>query len=259
MTVAADDGNGDVATFLLADLAGYTALTEAHGDRRAAEVAAEFCAAVRELADDYGATEVKTIGDAVLLRVADPGQAVHLGARLVNDLGARHRSLGVRVGMHTGSAVQRGDDWFGAGVNVAARVAAIAEAGEVLLTAETQTAAGDAVPAGQLRSRGPRRLKNVARPVDLVALEVTSDGPLPLDPVCQMAVDPRESAHQVSHRGTTYHFCSDACQSAFDAAPESYVGTGAGRELLLVRRSRGGPFGSLVRAVSRPWRRRGRS
>lgn len=157
-------------TFLIADLAGYTALTEAHGDEQAAEVAGDFCAAVRALLPDYGAEEVKTIGDALLLRVPDAGQAVRLAARLVSDFGARHGSLGVRVGMHTGSAVRRGDDWYGSAVNVAARVADAAEAGEVLMTASTRRAAADAVAPGQLRGRGRRQLKNVAEPVELLAL-----------------------------------------------------------------------------------------
>src|SRR6266511_927086 len=110
-------------TFLFADLAGYTALTEAMGDESAADAAAEFCEYVRGLLAAHGAEEVKAIGDAVLLRVPDAASAARLAERIVCDYGARHRALGVAVGMHTGTAVQRGDDWFGSAVNVAARVA----------------------------------------------------------------------------------------------------------------------------------------
>lgn len=96
------------STFLFADLAGYTALTEAHGDEHAAHEAAAFCDAVRELLDDYDGEEVKAIGDALLLRVAEPVEALRLAARIVCELGERDRSLGVRIGMHTGTAVRRG-------------------------------------------------------------------------------------------------------------------------------------------------------
>src|SRR4051794_30632007 len=118
------------STFLLADLAGFTALTEAHGDTEAAAVADGFLRAVRQLLPAYDGEEVKSIGDAVLVRLPDAGVAVHLAARLVGDFGARHRGLDVRVGIHTGTAVRRGDDWFGAAVNLASRVADLAGPGE---------------------------------------------------------------------------------------------------------------------------------
>jgi class 3 adenylate cyclase len=59
----------------------------------------------------------------------------------------------VRVGMHTGPAVGRDGDWFGATVNLAARVSAAAAGGEALLTATTRTAAGE-VAGVELRERG---------------------------------------------------------------------------------------------------------
>ena len=86
------------STFVFADLAGYTALTEAHGDERAAEVAAAFCEELRALLGGYGAEEVKAVGDALIVRVPDTGQAVHLAARIVGDFGARERALGVPSG-----------------------------------------------------------------------------------------------------------------------------------------------------------------
>ena len=96
------------STFLVADVAGYTALTQAHGDEHAADVACAFADSVRALADAYNADNIKTVGDAVLLRVPDPVDAFHVAARIVGDLGARDRALGVHIGMDTGTAVQRG-------------------------------------------------------------------------------------------------------------------------------------------------------
>ena len=51
-----------VQTFLFADLSGFTALTEAHGDEQAADLVGGFCVAVRQLLDAHQAQEVKTIG-----------------------------------------------------------------------------------------------------------------------------------------------------------------------------------------------------
>ena len=115
--------NASVQTFVFADLAGYSALTEAHGDEEAADAAADFFDTVRSLLPEHDAEEVKVIGDAVLLRVPDAAKAAGLGERIVFDHGMRHRALGVRVGMHTGTAIRRGGDWFGSAVNIASRVA----------------------------------------------------------------------------------------------------------------------------------------
>ncbi len=71
---------GQAHTFLFADLAGFTALTEAHGDEEAADLAAEFFDCVRDLLPDYGGEEVKTIGDAVMVRCDRPDAAVELVA-----------------------------------------------------------------------------------------------------------------------------------------------------------------------------------
>jgi adenylate cyclase len=66
-------------TFIFSDLVGFTALTEANGDDRAAELALDFYGRVRTMLADHRAEEVKTIGDAVMLRCEDPALAVRLG------------------------------------------------------------------------------------------------------------------------------------------------------------------------------------
>jgi class 3 adenylate cyclase len=151
---------GGVHTFLFADLAGYTALTEVHGDAQAAEAAAEFFEDVRLLLAEYRAEEVKAIGDALMLRTATALDATQLAERIVCGRGWRHRALGVRLGMHTGTAVRQGDDWFGSAVNIASRVADAAHAGEVLLTEDTRQALGDSIA---VRPRGQKRFKNLAK------------------------------------------------------------------------------------------------
>jgi adenylate cyclase len=216
-------GQVGTQTFVFADLAGYTALTEAHGDEHAADAAAEFCEAVRTLLPEHGAEEVKAIGDALLLRASDAARAAGLAERIVCGYGWRHRGLGIRIGMHTGTAVRRGKDWFGSAVNVASRVADAARAGEVLCTEATREAIGPAVP---VRDRGRRRLKNLPKPVTLYEVLVTREErtELPIDPVCRMAIDPARAAARREHGGVEYLFCSDRCALAFDENPADYVG-----------------------------------
>lgn len=212
-------------TFLFADLAGFSALTEAHGDEEAAELAADFADQVRDLLPEYGGTEVKRIGDAVMLRVETAAQAVRLGLRIVNDVGRSPGFPVVRVGMHTGPAVRRGDDWFGASVNLAGRVTALASGCEVLLTDATGREAGE-IEGVTIRNRGEQRFKNISKPVRVYAAlpegERAASG-WPIDPVCRMAVDPAHSAGQLVHDGSTYHFCSLECAARFASERGSFV------------------------------------
>ena len=215
----------ELHTFLFADLAGYTALTEAHGDERAADLASGFFGSVRRLLPQYGAEEVKSIGDALMLRAEDPAGAVRLAVRIVSDFGSQSGALQVRAGIHTGAAIARDGDWFGGTVNIAARVAALARAGEVLVTRTTRDAIASRHPELELRSLGTRRLKNVREPVELFAAVTRTDEFVrgyPLDPVCRMGVDPAQSAEREVFRGREYHFCSKACHDAFTANPNDY-------------------------------------
>jgi len=213
------------STFLFADLAGYTALTEAHGDDEAADLAGTFCGAVRELLPEYDAEDIKAIGDELMVRGRNAAKAIRLALRIVHEVGARHGFPAVRVGMHTGPAVERSGDWYGTTVNVAARVSTLASGGEVLLTAATRTAAGD-LDGVELHSRGEVALKNIVEPVAIyTALRSGRHdaADLPVDPVCRMAVDPPHSAGTLVHDGAEYHFCSLRCVRAFAEHPERYA------------------------------------
>lgn len=214
-----------VQTFLFADLAGFTATTEAHGDEEAADLVEAFCGGVRGLLAAHGAEEVKSIGDALLLRCPEAAQAIALGLGIVNDVGATHGFPMVRVGMHTGTAVERGGDWFGSTVNLASRISGAAAGGEVLLSEATARAAGD-LENVELYEHGRRTFKNVAEPVVLFGAHragARSAAGLPIDPVCRMAIDPDHAAGTLLHEGTAYHFCSLECAGAFARDPGAYV------------------------------------
>lgn len=155
----------EVHTFLFSDLAGFTALTEAEGDERAADVAIAFCSELNRLLPP-DAEDLKMLGDGCLVRVGAARDAIELGLALAHGLGPQHGFPDVRVGMHTGTAVRRGDDWFGAGVNISARVVAVAGPRDVLLTAATREAAGP-LDRIDLEDRGVHSLRHVSSPVRL--------------------------------------------------------------------------------------------
>jgi adenylate cyclase len=151
-------------TFVFADLVGYTALTDERGDQAAAHVAREFRRTMCALSRDHGAWQVKSMGDGVMIWAPDPGRALALAQRTVDEVGSRADLLPVRVGVHTGPAVMRGCDWYGSAVNVAARLATEAAPNEALVSAATR----DAAHGGGAQVLGARReltLRGVGRPV----------------------------------------------------------------------------------------------
>ena len=213
------------ATFVFADIAGFTALTETHGDEEAAALVGEFTSAVRAELPAAGGSRLKTIGDAVMLAIPEPAAAIRLGLRIADELMLRHGSPTVRVGLHHGQAVEQDGDYLGAAVNLAARVSAEAAGGEVLLTGSTAALAPD-LEGVVYEPRGRRTLRNVREPCELFAAVRVGEGgatKLPCDPVCRMAVDPDRAAGRLVFEDTTYFFCSLACAGHFARDPQRFV------------------------------------
>ena len=154
-------------TFLFADVVGYTAFTERVGDDVAADVAVAFQAVAQHVAEQCGCEVIKNLGDAVMIRGDDATRVLALALRLRRELAAEGWCPPLRMGVHSGSAVQRGTDWYGATVNVAARVTDAAAAGEILLSLTTRERIARA--GLTIADRGARSFKNVAAPLALFA------------------------------------------------------------------------------------------
>ena len=213
------------ATFLFADIAGFSALTEAHGDEEAAALAAAFSAAARaEVPPDIGA-QVKTIGDAVMLRIVKPADAILLGLRLVEGVLNDHGAPAVRVGLHYGTAIEQDGDYFGASVNLAARVSELAAGGEVLVTGATAARVPE-LEGVFYESRGRRELKNIREAVEIFAAhggKSSTQRQFRIDPVCRMAVDPDRAVGRLTHNGVAYLFCSLSCAGDFAMQPNRFA------------------------------------
>jgi adenylate cyclase len=211
------------ASFVFADIAGFTALTEAHGDEEALALVTEFSDAIAAELPAVHGKHVKTIGDAVMLRIPDPADAIRLGIRIARGVLGAHGVPSIRVGLHHGSAVERDGDYFGAAVNLAARVSAMAAGGEVLVSGQTAALAPD-LEGVVYESRGRHELRNVREPVELFAAVPVdaSTNRLPIDPVCRMAVDPERAPGRLLHEGTAYFFCSLTCAGQFAQEPARF-------------------------------------
>ena len=147
---------------VFADLSGYTQLTEESGDAAAAEVALELAQLASEVAERHRGTTVKLLGDGVLLHFRDPADAVRGSLELVG-LGPGRGLPPAHVGVNAGPMLYDEGDYFGRTVNIAARIAAVAGAGQVYV--------GEALAAGiredgfRLREVGAFELKGIASPV----------------------------------------------------------------------------------------------
>jgi class 3 adenylate cyclase len=121
-----------LATVLFTDIVDSTATAARLGDDRWREILDRHDRAAREEVEVHGGTFVKATGDGLLARFEGPTRAVSCA----HALAARVAPLGieVRAGAHTGEVERRGDDIGGLAVHVAARVAALAGPGEVLVT-----------------------------------------------------------------------------------------------------------------------------
>jgi class 3 adenylate cyclase len=151
-------------TFLFMDLVGFTALTAERGDDDAADVALEFFARSRRLLPEHCGEEIKTIGDAMMIRCDEPRQAIELAVKICDELTDSDEFPPVRIGVHTGSAVCRDGDWYGSAVNVAARLCSAAGGDAVLVSDATREAAGR-VRKVEFGERELHWLKNVPEPV----------------------------------------------------------------------------------------------
>ncbi|MDX6666698.1 MAG: adenylate cyclase [Solirubrobacteraceae bacterium] len=159
MESAVDDDTLDLGRLRIviafADLAGYTRLTEEEGEEQAVDAVERFVEAVENtLPDD--ARIVKTIGDEVMVVGSDPGALVDWAVGF--QMMITERPL-PRIGMHYGETIYRDGDYFGREVNLAARVAARAAGGEVLVTRPLVDQAGPHLefePIGEVRLKGFR-------------------------------------------------------------------------------------------------------
>jgi class 3 adenylate cyclase len=165
--------------FLFADLRGYSAYTEAHGDEAATNLIHRYRALVRSAIAGYDGAEIRTEGDSFYVVFVSVSQAVRAGLA-IRDAAARASSesgappIRVGIGIHAGEVEDGAEGIVSSAVNIAARVCAIARAGEVLVTDTVRSLTRTLLPIA-FEPRGRRRLKGITEPVPLYAVVVARD------------------------------------------------------------------------------------
>ena len=152
-----------VQAALFADLCDYTRITEELGDAAAARIALALREIAIAVARRHHGRVVKTLGDGVHLHFAKPADAVRASLALQCEIGQWDLPR-ARVGVNAGPMIAAGGDYYGRAVNIAARIAAQAAPGEVLVG---ESVARSSCGRVCFDSIGAVALKGVAEPVAL--------------------------------------------------------------------------------------------
>ena len=157
-------------SFMFTDIVGSTNLAEALGDQAWERLLRWHEDVLRGLVARSGGEIVNSTGDGFFVAFEAARVAIDCAIAIQRALDEHRATTGfapsVRIGLHTADASQRGGDYSGIGVHVAARVAALADGGEILVTAETLGEAGD-VPATAVREAA---IRGVTAPIGVASV-----------------------------------------------------------------------------------------
>lgn len=136
---AAGTPEPNTKTFLFADLRDYTTFVEHHGDAAASEIIAEYRRLVRSAVGAVAGREIKTEGDSFFVVFDSARRAVECAVAILRSSETHtsahpDRPIRVGVGIHAGEPIAQDADYVGLAVNVAARLAQNAKAGEILVS-----------------------------------------------------------------------------------------------------------------------------
>lgn len=121
-----------LATVMFTDIVDSTQKAAELGDTAWRELLAHHDARTCHHVDQHGGRVIKSTGDGALATFDDPQQAIAAAQDLITDL--REHGVELRVGIHTGKVEIVGDDLAGLGVHLAARISALAQPGEVVVS-----------------------------------------------------------------------------------------------------------------------------
>jgi class 3 adenylate cyclase len=167
-----DAGRRVLRTFMFTDIVGSTNLVETIGDEAWEDVVRWHDETLRTLIEQHGGGVVHTAGDGFFAAFPDASAGATCAVAIQRRLAEHRRKHGfaprVRIGLHATEATVIADDYAGLGVHEAARVGALADGDEILVTVSTAAAEGFPFPVTGEREVA---LKGIARPVRIAAVD----------------------------------------------------------------------------------------
>jgi class 3 adenylate cyclase len=134
---AAPPAPSGLVTILFTDMEGSTSLTQRVGDAKAQEVVRTHNRIVRDALKTHSGSEIKHTGDGIMASFASASRALECAIDIQRTLAQHNEAnpdmpIGVRIGLNAGEPVAEEEDLFGTAVQLAARICAHAEPGEIL-------------------------------------------------------------------------------------------------------------------------------
>ena len=208
---------------LVADLSGYTALTEAHGNISAAKVVNRYTEIAKESLYE-GTRIIERVGDEILIAGTDAVGIIKTALKLVHKVETEPFFPTVHAGIHAGKVLEQEGHYFGSALNIASRVASHARGCQILCTNAVAEMAGEMEDI-KYEAVGEVNFKNIFEPVALFEI-ITDCRKLEInvvDPVCRMFIIPESASAQVTFKGNNYYFCSFECAKKFTNRPNLFA------------------------------------
>jgi adenylate cyclase len=184
-----------LAAILAADVAGYSRLMEADEEGTLARLRAHRRGLIDPKIREHRGRIVKTTGDGALVEFASVVDAVRCAAEIQRGMldreaeTAEDRRIRFRIGVNLGDIIVEEGDIFGDGVNIAARLEALAEPGGICVSQVVRDQVGDRLPYA-FDDLGEQSVKNIARPVRTYALGPEAIAALPAVAVAELPAPP---------------------------------------------------------------------
>jgi class 3 adenylate cyclase/YHS domain-containing protein len=193
---------------LIADLTGYTSLTDTHGASAAADLIDKFMGIVEKSLCGSSECHQRT-GDEVLLVSASADDLLSTAIALIHHTSTENEFLQVHGGLHYGKVLKRNDHYFGNTINLASRIAGKAAPGAVWCSEDFIKAL--AITKSHIfEPRCEHDFKNLRDRSAIYELLIAREETLYIDPVCKMQIRDKMNAipHPI-HPGI--YFCSETC------------------------------------------------
>jgi class 3 adenylate cyclase len=199
---------------LMADLSGYTALTETHGSVAAADLIDKYIGIVENcLVGDCRLHE--RTGDEIMVVSSSPDFLLATALMIGKNTSTEENFLQVHGGLHYGKVLQRANSYFGSAINLTSRIAAKAKAGTYWCSEEYANALSDKSMC-TLISKGNHLFKNISEEKQIFELYIEDKKTFYIDPVCRMLIlDPGIAIpHPIEDE---QYFCSPDCLEIYTA------------------------------------------
>jgi TolB-like protein/class 3 adenylate cyclase len=159
-----------LAAILAADVVGFSALMERDEEGTYARVGRLRREVIEPRLSDHQGRLIKTTGDGFLAEFASPIAALRCALAIQNSSSNAPDELRLRIGLNLGDVIiEEGGDVYGEGVNVAARLEALAESGGILISGKIHGEVEGKVEA-TFEDRGEQQVKNITRPIRIYAV-----------------------------------------------------------------------------------------